>query len=175
MIAPGIAASAAGLPLLASAGVVGGVAFTKTLLAKYSHYNKEHRLYLRKQAVEVLDTRQERDRIANAVAGMQRWEGRFRGKKYKDRRQRKYYVKTSHDQLDLTEDLTTDITGLLEKKDVLNTSEQTTLKQFVCEGLARLDYHQNTGQNFLGSQKPTVAEKEYQKLQRVVLAGAGRL
>lgn len=81
-------------------------------------------------------------------------------------------MKTSHDQLDLTEDLTSDITGLLERKEVLTTAQQNSLKQFVCEGLARLDHHQKTGQNFLGSQQPTVAEKEYQKLQRVVLAGA---
>lgn len=133
MVAPGIAASVAGLPLVGAAGVVGGVAFTKTLFAKYSHYNKEHRLYLRKQAVEVLDTRAERERIANAVAGMKRWQGRFRGKKFRDRRQRQYYVKTSHDQLDLTEDLTSDIAGLLEKKEVLNATEQNTLKQFVTE------------------------------------------
>lgn len=46
---------------------------------------------------------------------MGRWEGRFRGKKMKMRRQFKYYIKTSHDQLDDSNGLSTDIETLLRK------------------------------------------------------------
>jgi len=85
------------------------------LLAKYSHYNTEHTLYQKSQSNELDETRNERETIANAVAGMGRWEGRFRGKKMKMRRQFKYYIKTSHDQLDDSNGLSTDIETLLRK------------------------------------------------------------
>jgi hypothetical protein len=91
------------------------MAAIKTLFAKFSHYNKEHKLYQKTQANELQETRNERDRIANAVSGMGRWQGRFRGKNMKMRRQLKYYIKTTQDQLDDSAGLVKDIDVLLRK------------------------------------------------------------
>jgi hypothetical protein len=163
--------------LLLTAGLYGAGAFTKTLFAKYSHYNKEHRLYKRNQAQSVLNTRTERDRIANAVGGMSRWEGRFRGDKMRMRRQLKYYINTTHDQMQLSGDLISDMENLLTKQVELTPVEQDTLRTQAADALARLDAHRDRkeGENFLGSKTPAEAEQEYQKLQRLVLTSGLRL
>ncbi|MEI8008929.1 MAG: hypothetical protein WCI00_06145 [bacterium] len=55
------------------------------------------------------------------------------------------------------------------KKPQLTGQEQQDLEKYISEGLARLDNHKKTGQNFLGSIDKDVAEKEYQNIQRLVL------
>ena len=45
----------------------------------------------------------------------------------------------------------------------------------MADGLARLDYHKKSGQNFLGSDNPLRAEEEYRALQNAVMWGAKRL
>lgn len=89
------------------------------------------------------------------------------------RRQLKYYVKTTHDQLDNSDTLIQDMEKLLTKDTAaLTQSEQDTLRIKTIEALARLDYHKETGQNFLGSDQPAKAEEEYQTLQRMVLTSS---
>jgi hypothetical protein len=39
----------------------------------------------------------------------------------------------------------------------------------LADGLARLDYHKKSGQNFLGSDNPLRAEEEYRALQNAVM------
>ena len=175
MIAPGAITMAAWAPLLAYSAVYGWTAAFKTLLAKYSHYNKEHKLYQKSQSNELDETRNERETIANAVSGMHRWEGRFRGKKMKMRRQYKYYIKTSHDQLDDSAELANDMDTLIRKNWPLTPAEREDLVVLTTDGLARLDYHKKTWQNFLWSKNPLQIEKEYQQLQRLVLTSGLRL
>jgi len=91
------------------------------------------------------------------------------------RRQLKYYIKTSHDQLDNSDTLIKSIESLLTKQTALTQNEQDDLRRTATEALARLDYHKTTGQNFLGSNKFTDAEQEYQTLQRLTLTSALRL
>lgn len=74
MVTPGAVTMGLGAPLRAYSTVYGATAFGKTLFAKYSHYNKEHKLYQKTQANELNETRNERKRIADTVTGMHRWE-----------------------------------------------------------------------------------------------------
>lgn len=68
MIIPGILLAGTG-PLGVAAGV-GTASLAKTFLAKRSHFNKEHRLYQRQQAVNLFNNRSERDRLERLVGGM---------------------------------------------------------------------------------------------------------
>ncbi|MCX6824515.1 MAG: hypothetical protein NT085_05320 [candidate division SR1 bacterium] len=164
---------------LAVAGGAGGMAFAKTLFKKYAHYNKEHIGYQRNQATNLLNNTAERDRLMNEMSQMNP-ASRFMlyyfglGKKARDVRQFRDYVMTTHDQLENSDTLGTKMEGLLNKPQ-LTPAEQQELEKYISEGLARLDFHKKTGQNFLGSKDKDVAEKEYQNIYRLVLTGSIRL
>ena len=164
---------------LAVAWWAGGMAFTKTLFKKYAHYNKEHIGYQRNQANNLLNNTAERDRLMNEVSNMNPATRFMRyyfglGKKARDVRQFRDYVMTTHDQLENSDSLGKKMEWLL-KKPQLTGQEQQELEKYISEGLARLDNHKKTGQNFLGSIDKDVAEKEYQNIQRLVLTWAMRI
>ena len=154
---------------LAVAGAVWWTSFLTTLFKKKSHYEKEHRSYQRMQATNLDEYRKNREDLANEIAGMKRYEWRFWWKKARDRRQYRDYIKTTQDQLLLSTWLTKKIESRLQSKIALSTIEQTNLVADVADWLARLDYHKETWQNFLWSNNPAVAEKEYRALQTAVM------
>ena len=160
---------------LAVAGGVWWMSFLTTLFKKKSHYEKEHRSYQRMQATNLEDYRQKREQLANEVAWMKWYEWRFWWEKAKIREQYRDYVKTTQDQLSLSNDLVSKIESRLQDRSPLTDIERTNLAADVAEWLARLDYHKNTGQNFLWSNQPGVAEKEYRALQNAVMWWARRL
>ena len=177
MITPAILLAPLG-PLAIASGA-GGMAALKTLFKKYAHYNKEHIGYQRNQAVNLMQNTQERERLMNEVTNMNPATRFMRyyfglGKKARDVRQFRDYVMTTHDQLEDSKSLASKMKGLLNKPE-LTTQEQQDLEKYISAGLARLDYHKQTGQNFLWSQDKDVAEKEYQDIYRMVLTWSMRL
>ena len=160
---------------LAVAGVTWGSSFLMTLFKKKSHYEKELRSYQRMQATNLDTYRSNRDVIANEVAWMKRYEWRFWWKKARDRRQMRDYIKTTQDQLSLSTNLISQIENRLHNTGWLSAAEQLNLAADLADWLARLDYHKKTGQNFLWSNNPTVAEEEYRSLQNAVMWGITRL
>ncbi len=149
------------------------MAFAKTLFKKYTHYNKEHIGYQRNQAVNLLNNTAERNRLMDEMTKMSGFKRTMLyyfglGKKARDVRQFRDYVMTTHDQLADSQTLGSKMEVLL-KKPQLTPAEQETLERYISEGLARLDFHKETGQNFLGSKNKDVAEKEYQNIYRLVL------
>jgi hypothetical protein len=106
---------------LAVAGAAGGMAFTKTLFKKYSHYNKEYVGYQRNQAVNILENRKERDRLMKEIGKMNPASRFFHyyfglGKTARDVRQFRDYVMTTHDQLKNSKTLAEEIEKLLFKQ-----------------------------------------------------------
>lgn len=155
------------------------MAFVKTLVKKHAHYNKEHIGYQRNQAVNLLNNTAERNRLMDEMTKMSGFKRTMLyyfglGKKARDVRQFRDYVMTTHDQLENSNTLAGKLEALL-KKPQLTAAEQQTLERHISEGLARLDFHKETGQNFLGSKDKDVAEKEYQSIYRLVLTGSMRL
>ena len=61
----------------------------------------------------------------------------------RQRRQLKYYINTTHDQLQLSGDLINDMENLLTKQKELTPAEQDTLRAQTADALARLDAHKN--------------------------------
>lgn len=173
MVAPGLLLAPLGP--LAVASWVGGMSAITTLFKKKSHYEKENRSYQRMQATNLTDYRNKRTNLANEVAWMKWYEGRFWWDKKKIRDQYNDYILTTQDQLELTNSLLTNIKTYLKKWDVLNSTEKDDLGKLLADGLARLDYHKKTGQNFLGSDDPALAEKEYKQLQNAIIWGTLRL
>ena len=160
---------------LAVASWVGGMSFLTTLVKKKAHYERENRSYQRMQATNLTDYRNKRTQLANEVAWMKWREGRFWGKKARVRDQYKDYVLTTQDQLSLSPDLLSRIERRLQDSTALSSAEQINLAADLADGLARLDYHKKSGQNFLGSDNPLRAEEEYRALQNAVMWGAKRL
>ena len=160
---------------LAVASWVWGMSFLTTLVKKKAHYERENRSYQRMQATNLTDYRNKRIALANEVAGMHWYEGRFWGEKARIRKQYKDYILTTQDQLSLSPDLLGRIERRLQDSNALNNAEQLNLAADLADGLARLDYHRKTWQNFLWSNNPWVAEKEYRSLQNAVIWGAKRL
>ena len=160
---------------LGVAAWVGGMSAITTLFKKKSHYEREHRSYQRMQATNLTDYRNKRTNLANDVAWMKWYQGRFRWLRKKTRElkrtraQFRDYVLTTQDQLSLTSKLLADIKTYLNKWDVLNAWEKNDLIKLLADWLARLDYHKETGQNFLWSDNPSVAEKEYKQLQNAIM------
>ena len=167
MVAPWLLLAPAGP--FAVALWVGGMSAVTTLLKKKSHYEKEHRSYQRMQATNLTDYRNKRTNLANEVAWMKWYEGRFWWKKKRIRNQYNDYIRTTQDQLLLTNTLITSIKTYLNKWTFLTGTEKDELGKLLAEWLARLDYHKETGQNFLWSDDPTLAEKEYKKLQNAII------
>lgn len=164
---------------LAIASWAGGMTFIKTLLKRHSHYNKEHIGYQRNQANNLLTNRAERTRLLNEMNKMGSWEKFFRyyfgiGKKSKEVRQFRDYLKTTHDQLENSKDMIQKMETLLHKEKLTNT-EPDQLERLIAQWLARIDHHKTTGQNFLGSENEATSEEEYQTIHRLVLTGAMRL
>ena len=148
---------------------IGGMSAMTTLLKKKSHYENEHRSYQRMQATNLTDYRNKRTNLANEVAWMKWYEGRFWWKKKRIRDQYNDYVLTTQDQLLLTNTLVANIKTYLNKWTILTPTEKDELGKLLADWLARLDYHKETGQNFLWSDDPTLAEKEYKKLQNAII------
>lgn len=61
----------------------------------------------------------------------------------RQRRQLKYYINTTHDQLQLSGDLINDMENLLTKQKELTPAEQDMLRAQTADALARLDAHKN--------------------------------
>ena len=166
---------------LAVAGWVGWMSLLTTLFKRPSHYEKEHRSYQRMQATNLEDYRARREELANEVAWMKWYEWRFWWFRKKTREKKmirdqyRDYVQATQDQLLLSQDLVLRITKRLNNKNSLSWIERTNLVAYVTDWLARLDYHKKTGQNFLWSNNPSVAEKEYRDLQNAVMWWAKRL
>ena len=160
---------------LAVASWVWGMSFLTTLIKKKAHYERENRSYQRMQATNLTNYRNKRADLANEVAGMHFYEGLFWWKKARIRKQYEDYVLTTQDQLSLSSDLLSRIERRLQDSNALNTSEQLNLAADLADGLARLDYHKRTGQNFLGSNNPWNAEREYRALQNAVMWWVKRL
>ena len=166
---------------LAVAGWVGWMSLLTTLFKKPSHYEKEHRSYQRMQATNLEDYRARREELANEVAWMKWYEWRFWWFRKKTREKKmirdqyRDYVQATQDQLLLSQDLVSRITKRLNSQNSLSWIERTNLAAYVADWLARLDYHKKTGQNFLWSNNPSVAEKEYRDLQNAVMWWAKRL
>ena len=160
---------------LCIAGVVGWMSALTTLFKKKSHYEKEQRWYQRMQATNLEDYRQKREDLANEVAWMKRYQWRFWWEKARKRNQFRDYVNTTHDQLDLSTELTQKIEKRLQSVGPLDEAQKRYLAADVADWLARLDYHKKTWENFLWSNNPAVAEKEYRALQNAVMWGARRL
>ena len=160
---------------LAVASWVWGMSFLTTLIKKKAHYERENRSYQRMQATNLNDYRNKRAALANEVAGMHWYEGRFWWEKARIRKQYKDYVLTTQDQLSLSPDLLSRIERRLQDSNALNNTEQLNLAADLADGLARLDYHRRTGQNFLWSNNPWNAEREYRALQNAVMWWAKRL
>ncbi|MFA7298701.1 MAG: hypothetical protein WC010_03595 [Candidatus Absconditabacterales bacterium] len=164
---------------LAVAGGVGTMAFVKTFIKKHAHYNKEHVGYQRNQAVNLMENRNEREKLMNEISKMNP-ATRFMlyhfgfGKKARDVRQFKDYIMTTHDQLKNSKELTNSINDLLTQPELDGTKPRQ-LEDLIGQALARLNFHKKTGQNFLGSENKDEAEKEYQTIYRLVLSGAMRL
>ena len=154
---------------LAVASWVGGMSAITTLVKKKSHYEKENRSYQRMQATNLADYRTKRDNLANEVAWMKWYEGRFWWPKKRIRDQYRDYVLTTQDQLSSTSKLLTDIKAYFNKWTVLTNMEKDDLGRLLADWLARLDYHKETGQNFLWSDSPAASEKEYKQLQNAIL------
>ena len=167
MVAPWLLLAPAGP--LAVAAWVGGMSAVTTLLKKKSHYEKEHRSYQRMQATNLRDYRNKRTNLANEVAWMKWYEGRFWWEKKRIRDQYNDYVITTQDQLSPTSTLLANIKTYLTKWTFLTIKEKDELGKLLAEWLARLDYHKETGQNFLWSDDPTLAEKEYKRLQNAII------
>jgi hypothetical protein len=112
MITPAILLAPLG-PLAIASGA-GGMAAIKTLFKKYAHYNKEHIGYQRNQAVNLLQNSQERERLMNEMTNINPAK-RFMlyyfglGKKARDVRQFRDYVMTTHDQLEDSKSLVSNI------------------------------------------------------------------
>lgn len=140
-----------------------------TFLAKRSHYWEEHRSYLRAQANNVKAYRIKRKKLADEVAWMKRYQWRFWWKDKKNRNQYEQYVYTSHDQLELSSKLYNEIKHYLKKWIDLDIHGKGKLRQLLAEWLARLDYHKETGQNFLWSNNQNKSEKEYMQLQNAII------
>ncbi len=160
---------------LAVASWVWGMSFLTTLVKKKAHYERENRSYQRMQATNLTDYRNRRAALANEVAGMHWYEGRFWGEKARIRRQYKDYILTTQDQLSLSPDLLGRIERRLQDSNALSTAEQINLAADLADGLARLDYHRKTWQNFLWSDNPWIAEAEYRALQNAIMWWVKRL
>ena len=154
---------------LGVAAWVGGMSAITTLFKKKAHYERENRSYQRMQATNLTDYRNKRTNIANDVAWMKWYQGRFRGPKKRARKQFRDYVLTTQDQLASTNQLLIDIKTNLNKWTVLTAWEKNDLAKLLADWLARLDYHKETGQNFLWSDNPGIAEKEYKQLQNAII------
>ena len=160
---------------LAVASWVGGMSAITTLVKKKSHYERENRSYQRMQATNLTDYRNKRRNLANDVAWMKWYQGRFRWFKKKTRElkrtrdQFRDYVLTTQDQLASTSQLLTNIKAYLNKWVVLSPWEKDNLGRLMADWLARLDYHKETGQNFLWSDNYSVAEQEYKQLQNAII------
>ena len=154
---------------LATALLIGGLSGLTTFVNKKSHYEKEYRSYQRMQATNLTEYRNNRANLANEVAWMKLYEGRFWWKKSRNRQQFKDYILTTQDQLLSTNELVTNIKTYLKKGNILTTTEKEDLGKLLADWLARLDYHKETGQNFLWSDSPDVAEKEYKQLQNAII------
>ena len=120
------------------------MSFLTTLVKKKAHYERENRSYQRMQATNLTDYRNKRAALANEVAGMHWYEGRFWGEKARIRRQYKDYILTTQDQLSLSPDLLSRIERRLQDTNAVSTAEQTNLAADLADGLARLDYHRQT-------------------------------
>ena len=175
MAAPWLVAWALWAWPLCVAGVVGWMSALTTLFKKKSHYEKEQRSYQRMQATNLEDYRKKREELANEVAWMKRYEWRFWWEKARIRSQFRDYVNTTHDQLDLSTELTKKIEKRLQSVSPLDEAQKRYLVQDVADWLARLDYHKKTGENFLWSNNSAVAEQEYRALQNAVMWWARRL
>ena len=173
MIAPWLLLAPAGT--LAVASWVGGMAAITTFFKKKSHYEKENRSYQKMQATNLTDYRNKRTALANEIAWMKWYEGRFRWKNNRNRKQFNDYILTTQDQLLSTNELVTNIKTYLKKWNVLNVWEKDNLGKLLADWLARLDYHKETGQNFLWSDNPDNAEKEYKQLQNAIIWWSLRL
>lgn len=154
---------------LATAWIIGTVSGLTAFLKKKSHYEEENRSYQRMQATNLTDYRNKRKILAKEVAWMKWHEGRFWWKKKRTRDQYRDYVLATQDQLELTSDLVAKIKTYLKKWDVLTPTEKNDLGEALADWLARLDYHKQTGQNFLWSDSPAIAEKEYKQLQNAII------
>ena len=154
---------------LATAWIIGGYSGLTTLIKKKSHYEKENRSYQRMQATNLRDYRNKRTNLANEVAWMKWYEWRFWWKKKRTRDQFRDYVLTTQDQLELTSDLIAKIKAPLKKWWPLTAGEKDSLGSLLADWLARLDFHKKTWQNFLWSDNPGVAEKEYRQLQNAII------
>ncbi len=135
MITPGLLLAPMG-PLAIASGM-GGMAFLKTYLKKYSHYNKEHIGYQRNQATNLLENTAERNRLMDEINKMNPAKRFFLyhfglGKTARDIRQFRDYVMTTHDQLKNSETLGQDIENLL-KKPQLTDAEKNTLEKYLAE------------------------------------------
>ncbi len=177
MLSPALFLASSG-PLAIALGV-GGLAASKTLLKKHAHYNKEHIGYQRNQAVNLKENRTERERLLNEIGKMNPASRFFYyyfglGKKARDVRQFSDYVLTTQDQLKDSKKLASDINKLLKLPQLTDTQPRQ-LEDLIGQALARLNFHKETGQNFLGSDDKNIAEKEYQEIYRLVLTGAMRL
>jgi hypothetical protein len=53
------------------------MSFLTTLFKKKAHYERENRSYQRMQATNLTEYRNQRTALANEVAGMRRYQGRF--------------------------------------------------------------------------------------------------
>jgi glutaredoxin 2 len=100
--------------------------FIKTLFKRYSHYNKEHIGYQKNQANNLLTNRAERTRLLNEMNKMGSSEKFFRyyfgiGKRSKEVRQFRDYLKTTHDQLENSKDMIQKMETLLHKGKLTNT------------------------------------------------------
>jgi hypothetical protein len=127
------------------------------------------------QATNLMDYRAKRTNLANEVAWMKWYEGRFWWKKKRTRDQYRDYVLATQDQLELTSDLIAKIKVELRKWKVLTAGERDSLGDLLADWLARLDFHKETGQNFLGSNNPKQAEFEYKQLQNALIWWSLRL
>jgi len=154
---------------LATAWIISGVSGVTTFLKKKSHYEKENRSYQRMQATNLTDYRNKRMNLANEVAWMKRHQGRFWWKKKRVREQYRDYVLATQDQLELTSDLIAKIKAPFKKWGPLSPAEKSSLQHLLADWLARLDFHKETGQNFLWSDNPALAEKEYKQLQNAII------
>lgn len=154
---------------LATAWIIGGYSGLTTLIKKKSHYEKENRSYQRMQATNLTDYRNKRTNLANEVAWMKWYEWRFWWKKKRTRDQFRDYVLATQDQLELTSDLIAKIKAPLKKWWPLTAGEKDSLGSLLADWLARLDFHKKTWQNFLWSDNPGVAEKEYRQLQNAII------
>lgn len=154
----------------------GSAVWLRTLFSKYSHYTKEYEWQMKNEAVDLINYRNERNKLQSAV-WWRKWyqTNRLWGSDKREARHWNRYVRTTHWVSEETALLANNISTLANKDAQLSPAEIDTLKDLVSEWYARLTFYKETWQNFLWSNDVNKAEGDYKNLYAKLISWAKRL